>query len=79
MQHQLAGREAVAKRAPKCPRLLGATAVIKGSDRAWLKAGWRRGAVRNHVLDCVLILRLGVFSPYPAIILELQIKIEGAK
>jgi len=37
MQHQFAGGEAIGKRAPKCPRLLGAPAMTNGVVRVSLK------------------------------------------
>ena len=49
MQHQLAGREAVAKRAPKCPRLLGATAVTDGIVRITLERDVRELPRHPHI------------------------------
>src|SRR3974390_45156 len=49
MQHQLAGREAIAKRTPKCPRLLGAAAVTDGIVRITLERNVRKLPPHPHI------------------------------
>jgi hypothetical protein len=49
MQHQLAGREAIAKRAQKCPRLLGAAAVTDGIVRMTLERKVRELPPHPHI------------------------------
>src|ERR1035441_9814394 len=49
MQHQLAGREAVAKHAPKCPRLRGSEAVTDGIVRITLERDVRKLPRHPHI------------------------------